>query len=144
MFHSARQKNPQISFNLISLVIFGAVILLIAPEFVFAQGAPANMPQAPSFTQLLGKMVPMLMMVFFIFYFMVIKPQQVKIKAHEEMLKALKKGDRVVTAGGIIGKVTDIADDGISLEIASGVKVKFVASKVTKKMEVEEATKKAA
>ena len=60
------------------------------------------------------------------------------------MIKSLKKGDKVSTAGGIIGRVAEVAEDGISLEIAPGVKVKFLASKISKKLETEEASKKAA
>ncbi len=141
MFHSAQRKIPQIS---IFIFILFLGLCFVAPEFALAQGAPAGMPPTPSFAQLLGKMIPMLAMVLFIFYFMVLKPQQVKMKAHEDMLKTLKKGDRVITAGGIIGRVADIADDGVSLEIAPSVKVKFVASKISKKMDIEEASKKAA
>jgi preprotein translocase subunit YajC len=115
--------------------------VMLMPELALAQ---ANQQVTPSFGQIIGKMVPMLIMVFFIFYFMVIKPQQIKLKSHDEMVKSLKKGDKVATAGGIIGRVADIGDDGISIEIAPGVKVKFLASKVTKKLDTEEASKKAA
>ena len=120
--------------------LLGSILVAAMPALVFAQEA---VPHAPSFGELLSKMMPMLVMVFFIFYFMVLKPQQKKIKAHEDMIKELKKGERVITAGGILGKVVEISEDGISLEIAPGVKVKCISSKVTKKIS-EEAVKKAA
>ncbi len=143
MYHSvplrALQNNKSRIVSILILVM--AVAFTGAPELALAQ---ANQQVTPSIGQIIGKMVPMLIMVFFIFYFMVIKPQQIKLKAHDDMVKGLKKGDKVVTAGGIIGRVSEIAEDGISLEIAPGVKVKFLASKVTKKLETEEASKKAA
>lgn len=73
-----------------------------------------------------------LVFMFAIFYFLLIRPQQKKAKEHRALLDALTKGDQVVTAAGIHGKVTGIDGDIVSLEIASGVVVKitkgFIAS----------------
>ena len=143
MYHSVLLKNP---LNKVvckigtSLPVFLLLSLAISPEFAVAEGGAPM----PSLGQIIAKMVPMLIMVFFIFYFMVVKPQQAKLKTHEEMIKSLQKGDKVSTAGGIIGRVSEVAEDGISLEIAPGVKVKFLASKISKKLDTEEASKKAA
>jgi len=62
---------------------------------------------------------------FAIFYFLLIRPQQKKAKEHKALLESLKKGDRVVTAGGMHGKVTALDDKIVTLEIANGVNVKF-------------------
>jgi preprotein translocase subunit YajC len=62
---------------------------------------------------------------FAIFYFLLIRPQQKKAKEHRSLLDALKKGDQVVTAGGMHGKVSAIDDQVVTLEIAPGVNVKF-------------------
>jgi preprotein translocase subunit YajC len=73
-----------------------------------------------------------LVMVFAIFYFLLIRPQQAKMRTHREMLENLKKGDQVVTGGGIVGKVTKVIDDKeLEVEIGEGMKVRVVRSGVT-------------
>ncbi|MBF0451873.1 MAG: preprotein translocase subunit YajC [Candidatus Magnetomorum sp.] len=90
-----------------------------------ANGAGAG--QANGFTALL----PMII-IFAIFYFLLIRPQQKKAKEHRTMIDSLKKGDRVVTSGGIYGRVTACTDaDTVTLEIADRVRVKFVRSNVS-------------
>jgi preprotein translocase subunit YajC len=59
-----------------------------------------------------------------IFYFLLIRPQQQRQKKHREMIDAMKKGDTVVTAGGLIGKVTRVADTEVTVELADGVRVR--------------------
>lgn len=66
----------------------------------------------------------MLLAMFAIFYFLLIRPQQKRAKQHKEMIEALKSGDQVVTAGGIHGKVVAVQDKLVTLEIANGVRVK--------------------
>jgi preprotein translocase subunit YajC len=66
----------------------------------------------------------MLLAMFAIFYFLLIRPQQKRAKQHKEMIEALKSGDQVVTAGGIHGKVVAVQDKLVTLEIATGVRVK--------------------
>ena len=73
-------------------------------------------------TQFQG-MIPLVFM-FAIFYFLLIRPQQKKAKEHRALLDALKKGDQVVTAGGMHGKVSAIDDQVVTLEISAGVNVK--------------------
>ena len=65
-----------------------------------------------------------------IFWFFIIRPQMKRQKDHQEKIGALKKGDRVVTAGGLIGKITAVRDDEVDLELAQGVKVKAVKSTI--------------
>lgn len=65
-----------------------------------------------------------LVLIFGVFYFLLIRPQQKKMKMHKEMLSAVRRGDRVVTGGGILGTVTRVKDDDeLTVEIAEGVKV---------------------
>lgn len=66
----------------------------------------------------------MLLAMFAIFYFLLIRPQQKRAKQHKEMIEALKAGDQVVTAGGIHGRVVAVQDKVVTLEIATGVRVK--------------------
>ena len=72
-----------------------------------------------------------LILIFGIMYFLLIRPQQKKVKEHQAMVKALRRGDQVVTQGGIIGKVVKVKDDGeIEVEVADGVKVRVVQSTI--------------
>jgi len=70
-----------------------------------------------------ASLIPLLL-IMVIFYFLLIRPQQKKLKEHKAMVEATKKGDSVITAGGILAKVTDVKDDILTVEIADGVKVK--------------------
>lgn len=70
-----------------------------------------------------GAFIPLILM-FAIFYFLLIRPQQKKAKQHRELLSALKKGDRVVSSGGLHGTITGLTDDVVTMEIAPKVRVK--------------------
>ena len=73
-----------------------------------------------------------LILIFAIMYFLLIRPQQKKVKEHKAMVDALRKGDQIVTQGGVIGKVTKIIDDNeAQVEIADGVKVRIVRHTIT-------------
>jgi preprotein translocase subunit YajC len=69
-----------------------------------------------------------LLFIFVIFYFLLIRPQQRRMKQHQEMIGAVKRNDTAVTNGGLIGKVTKVDDAEVELEVAQGVKVKVVKS----------------
>ncbi|MBF0475166.1 MAG: preprotein translocase subunit YajC [Deltaproteobacteria bacterium] len=71
----------------------------------------------------LGPLIPLVLM-FVVFYFLLIRPQQKKAKQQREMLGALKKGDKVITSGGVIGTITGLTEATITLEIAPNVRVK--------------------
>lgn len=71
-----------------------------------------------------------LVLIFAIMYFLMIRPQQKRAKQHREMVAALKKGDQVVTQGGLIGKVVSARDDELEVEIAQGVRVRVIRSTV--------------
>ena len=73
------------------------------------------------------QVIPLVFM-FAIFYFLLIRPQQKKAKEHKVLLEAMKKGDNVVTAGGVHGKVSAVENDIVTLEIASGVNIKITKS----------------
>lgn len=83
------------------------------------------------------QMMPMFAVVFFIFYFMVIRPQQKKMLDQEQLVKGLKKGDSVVTSSGIFGKVVSHDESSVTLEVSPNVKLKFLASAILKKEEVK-------
>ena len=76
----------------------------------------------------ISTMVP-LVLLFGIFYFLLIRPQQQRIKAHQQLVESVKRGDTVVTAGGLIGKVAKVKDDGeVMVEIADNVQVRVLKS----------------
>jgi preprotein translocase subunit YajC len=89
--------------------------MFISPAYAQAAGGDGSGFQA---------LLP-LVLIFVVFYFLLIRPQQKKMKRHKEMLGAVRRGDKVVTGGGIIGIVTRVVDDNeLSVEIAKGVRVK--------------------
>lgn len=91
----------------------------------FAQAAPggaAGLLSSPLFL-----LVPM----FAIMYFLVIRPQQKRAKQHREMVAALRRGDTVVTSGGMIGKVARVADDEILVELAENVRVRVLRNTIS-------------
>ncbi|MEP1518649.1 MULTISPECIES: preprotein translocase subunit YajC [Ascidiaceihabitans] len=78
----------------------------------------------------LGQFIP-LILIFGIMYFLLIRPQQKKVKEHAAMVQALRRGDQVVTQGGLIGKVIKVKDDNeVDVEIADGVKVRVVQNTI--------------
>jgi preprotein translocase subunit YajC len=72
-----------------------------------------------------------LVLVFVIFYFLLIRPQQKKAKQHQEMVTRLKKNDEVMTSGGIYGKVVALADNVVTLEVAPNVKIRVHRPQIT-------------
>jgi preprotein translocase subunit YajC len=87
--------------------------LMAVPSAVLLQAAPDAAAPSP-----IGFILPMAA-IFLIFYFLMIRPQNRRQREHEQMLKNLERGDRVVTAGGVHGTVVGLADDVLTLEIAS-------------------------
>ncbi|MGZ3698928.1 MAG: preprotein translocase subunit YajC [Bdellovibrionota bacterium] len=89
--------------------------------------APAGAQAQPGFGSM---MVPMALM-FGVVYFLMIRPQQKKMKEQQAMLGALKHGDEVITASGILGTITGITDKVVTVEVADGVRVKMLKSQVS-------------
>lgn len=93
----------------------------------------SELPSAvPSGDEQLYSSLFMFAMIFVVFYFLIIRPQSKKYKQHLAMISSIKRNDKVVTAGGIVGKVTKVQDNGeLLVEIAKGVEVAIVASTVS-------------
>ncbi len=90
----------------------------------------------------LAQFIP-LILIFAIMYFLLIRPQQKKLKDHQAMVAALRRGDQVVTQGGVIGKVSKVRDDGeLEVEIATGVNVRVVKATVAQVLNKTEPAKK--
>lgn len=98
--------------------------MFVTPAYAQAAGAGS------AFTSF----VP-LILIFAIMYFLLIRPQQKKLKVHKAMVEALRRGDQVLTQGGILGKVVKVNDDGVlEVEIAEGVKVRVMRSSISQVM----------
>ena len=95
--------------------------MLITPAY--AQAASGN-------ADFLLQILPFLL-IFVIMYFLIIRPQQRRVKEHREMVGALRRGDTVVTGGGLVGKVTRVDEAELQVEISQGVKVKVIRSTVS-------------
>jgi preprotein translocase subunit YajC len=98
--------------------------MLVSPAFAQAAGQPAGlMGGIESFLPLI--------LIFVVFYFLMIRPQQKRMKLHKEMLGQLRRGDRVVTQGGILGVVNKVVDDKeVVVEIAEGVRVRVLRATI--------------
>lgn len=95
--------------------------MLITPAYAQAAGGGSDF---------IFQILPFLL-IFVIMYFLIIRPQQKRVKDHRELVSALRRGDTVVTAGGLIGKVTRVDESELQVEIAQGMKVKVVRSTIT-------------
>ena len=98
------------------------------PTLLMMQAAPAAAPSGT--VQMLLGIAPWLL-IFVIFYLLMIRPQQRRVKEHQAAINAVKKGDEVITGGGIRGRVTKVTDDEAEVEIAQGVKVRVVKSTIS-------------
>lgn len=87
-----------------------------------------------------GLFFPLILMII-IFYFLLIRPQSKKQKQHQEMLSGLKKGDKVVTSGGLYGTVVKVTDKDVMLEVADKVHLRFTLGAIATIREKEEAEK---
>ena len=101
--------------------------MFVTPAYAQAAGAA---PAGGGINDILIQLMPILLLVV-IFWFLIFRPQQKRLKAQQAMLSAIKRGDTVVSTGGIVGKVTKAVDgEDLEVEIATGVKVKLVRSMV--------------
>ena len=97
----------------------------------YAQTAVPAAAGAGGIQDLLAGPLPMILMRVVLGYFLLWRPQQKRIKDHQDMIKALKRGDVVVLSSGVIGKVTKVEDAELGIEIATGMTVKVVRSMVS-------------
>lgn len=95
-------------------VLTGLALLAALPAHAGASGA------GPSILGQLLFFIPLIL----IFYFLLIRPQQQQRKRHREMVEAIKRGDTIVTSGGLIGKVTKVGEQELTVELAEGVRVR--------------------
>ena len=100
--------------------------MLISPAYAQAAGGGGS--------DMFVSLMP-LVLIFAVFYFLMIRPQQKKVKQHKAMLAALKRGDRVITGGGIVGRIVRVeGDNEVMVEIASNVRVRIRQSTISEVM----------
>jgi preprotein translocase subunit YajC len=111
--------------------------MLISPAYAQAGGAPGGFD--------LISLMP-LVLIFVVFYFLLIRPQQKKMKTHREMIGAIKRGDKVLTAGGIIGSVVKVeeSEDVLLVEIAKDIRVRVARSTISDVLNKPQAAAKGA
>jgi preprotein translocase, YajC subunit len=98
--------------------------MFVTPAFAQTAGGAGG-------ADILMSILPFLL-IFVIMYFIIIRPQRAQMKKREEMLKAIRRGDQVVTGGGFVGKVTKVIDDNeVEVEIADGVKVRALRAMIS-------------
>jgi preprotein translocase subunit YajC len=120
---------------LLALCAYGPAAVAVAQE---------QMPTGSTLGEVLPRMAPMFLMVFFIFYFLVIRPQQSKLKEQQSLHQSLKKGDTVTTTGGLIGRISTLTDDEVHIEVANGVRLRFERAHIVKRIEEKAPSKTAA
>jgi preprotein translocase subunit YajC len=98
---------------------------------MFISEAWAQAAGAPSDTMGMLTSFGPLVLIFIVFWFLLIRPQQKRAKEHRAMVQALKRGDKIVTNGGIFGQVSHVGDDHLMVEIADGVKIKILRDAVS-------------
>jgi preprotein translocase subunit YajC len=97
--------------------------MFITPAYAQAAGAPSG-------NEMFMQLIPFVL-IFIIMYFLILRPQQKKMKAQKEMVTALKRGDQVILSGGMKGKITKVIDDSyVEVEIADKVNVTFLRGAV--------------
>ena len=99
-------------------------------QFGGAEGAAGGLEGIKTF-------IPLILM-FVIFYFLLIRPQQKRQKEHKALLAGLKRGDDIITAGGIMGRITNVADTVVTVEVAEKVRIKVARGQITSVKKVDE------
>jgi len=118
---------------LICVVIFG--VLLFDVSEAWAQAATASTSvEPPSFGTVMQKMIPMFAICFAIFYLLVIGPQKKEIADQKVLLESLKKGDNVATSGGLLGRVTVIGEDYVTIALEQNAAVRVERNHIAKKL----------
>jgi len=100
-------------------------------SLALAQATPAVSGSAPGGAAAFMVQVLPLALIFLVFWFLIIRPQSKRMKEHKAKIEAVKRGDQVVTGGGLIGKVTKVEESVVEVELAPGMKVRALKSTLT-------------
>lgn len=111
-------------------IIFGGQ-MFISEAYAQAAGEAAKQPG-------FAEQIPFMLAIFFIFYFFLIRPQAKKAKQHQSLLNELKRGEEVLTSGGVVGKIDGLNDSFVTLEVATGVKIKVARKHISSKLKEQQ------
>ena len=100
--------------------------MFATPAFAQASAASSSAGSSAMFIQIMP-----LLLIFVVFWFFIIRPQNKRMKEHKARIEAVKRGDQVVTGGGLVGKVTKVEDAHVEIELAPNIKVRAVKSTLT-------------
>ena len=103
---------------------------ILVDFFISNAVAGGTAAAAPSATPNLAEFLPLILL-FVIFYFMLIRPQMKRAKEHKALVESLGKGDEIVTNGGLLGTITDLGENFVAIEVASGTEVKIQRAAIT-------------
>lgn len=119
-------------FAAVQMSSFGisSIALADGPAVPAVAGAPVTSAAGPQQPNGILAFAPFVLM-FGVLYFLVLRPQQKKLKEQQEMISALKAGDEVITASGILGKITGLTDKVVTVEVSDNVKVKMLKSQIS-------------
>jgi preprotein translocase subunit YajC len=109
-------------FDIAHFFVSAAMAQDAAPAAGAAQASGLSLATLQNFMPLL--------LIFAVFYVLIIRPQQKKIAEQDKMIKALKRGDRIITSSGIFGKITKLEDDTVTVEVADNVNIKMLRAQV--------------
>ena len=115
------------------------ICMVVAALFTLAAATTAVAADAPAGGGF-ASFIP-LILIFVVFYFLLIRPQQKQAKQHQAYLSELKKGNKIITKGGIYGEITGLTDSVLTLEIAENVRIKVTRDAIAGPQVKEEATK---
>lgn len=116
------------------------------PQGTSGTAAPGDAPKQapPDGGGILGGMLPMILLMFGLMYFLILRPEKKRQKALAQLRDSVKKGDRVATTSGILGTVASISDDVVTIEVADKVRVQFQRSAISQVLESKERAETAA
>jgi len=113
------------------LLSLGLIVGFLITTLVFAGGCtPQGAPEGGGGGQSTIYMVVFLVLIFALFYFILIRPQRKRQKEHQEMTQQLKRGDRVITIGGIYGQIESISEDSIVIKVESGTTIRMAKNSI--------------
>ncbi|UCF09548.1 MAG: preprotein translocase subunit YajC [Candidatus Bipolaricaulota bacterium] len=117
-----------------TIVVLVGLLLVLGVGFVAgAQEVPSSQPAAEPTSQI-GTLVAILVVFGVVFYFMLIRPQRKRQARHNQLIQELKRGDRVVTAGGIHGEIDSIGESEIVVAVEDGTKIRFSKNSIVQKV----------
>jgi len=113
------------------------LILGLLASMVFTAGCLPGGTDGGDFTSSVWPMLIFIVLFFGLMYFVMIRPQRAKQKEHQQLIEELKRGDRVITAGGIYGQIETVSDDNVVIKVESGATLRIARSSVIGKQEQE-------